>query len=197
MRESPETRESLLLKVRDPRNREAWEEFSALYRPIAYRLARRRGLQDADAEDLAQRVMVSVSGAIKDWQKDSERGTFRAWLARIARNAITNALSRTRFDAATGGTSVVERLQQQVDDSGEFETAIEEEHRRAVLRMAAERIQHEFHETTWLAFWLTSVDGLSVEAAAAEIGKSVGVVYASRSRIMRRLQAAIREIDSE
>ena len=109
----PETRNSLLLKVRDPADAVAWEEFVAIYRPLIYRLARRRGLQDADAEDLAQRVLVSVSEAIRTWEKDERRGTFRAWLLRVARNAIINALTRTRPDAAVGGTSVMEQLEAQ------------------------------------------------------------------------------------
>jgi RNA polymerase sigma-70 factor (ECF subfamily) len=186
-----------LLRVRDSQNREAWEEFSALYRPIAYRLARQRGLQDADAEDLAQRVLVSVSQAIKNWNKDEERGTFRAWIVRIARNAITNALARRPFDAAAGGTSVLERLENAGDQSADLAAAIEEEHGRAVLRLAAERIRPEFQESTWLAFWLSSVEGMSVDTVAAEIGKSVGVVYTSRSRVMRRLQSVVRELDAD
>jgi RNA polymerase sigma-70 factor (ECF subfamily) len=185
----------LLLKVRNPQNREAWQEFSALYRPLAYRLARRRGLQHADAEDLAQRVMLSLSDAIKTWTKDAERGTFRAWLARIARNAITNALTRRPMDAAFGGSSVIEQLNSVECGADSISNVIEEEHRRAVLRLAAERIRHEFQESTWLAFWLTSVEGQSIEQAAQEIRKSAGVVYAARSRIMRRLQIAVRELD--
>ena len=84
----PETRNSLLLQVRNPRDAAAWEQFVAIYRPAVYRLARREGLQDADAEDLAQGVLLSVSKAIGEWEKDEKRGTFRAWLLRVARNAI-------------------------------------------------------------------------------------------------------------
>lgn len=89
MSQLPETRNSLLIKVRNTAQAEAWEEFSAICRPAVYRLARRQGLQDADAEDLAQRVLVSVSAAIPTWQKDESRGTFRSWLLRVARNAIS------------------------------------------------------------------------------------------------------------
>jgi len=77
MSKIPETRESLLLQMRDPGNTTAWEQFCAVYRPAMYRLARRRGLQDAEAEDLAQHVMISVTRSIGQWQKDPARGTFR------------------------------------------------------------------------------------------------------------------------
>jgi len=193
----PETRNSLLLKVRDPADADAWKEFVAIYRPAVYRLARRRGLQDADAEDLAQRVLVSVSTAIQTWEKDESRGTFRAWLLRVARNAIINALTRRPPDAAVGGPGASEELDGRGAEYGAIDDLIEDEHRRAVFRWAATEVRSEFHETTWLAFQLTAVDGLSVEDAAAEIGKSTGSVYAARSRVMRRLKAKVVEFQSE
>ena len=64
MSEFPDTRESLLLQVRDPENREAWDQFAQIYRPIIFRTALARGLQDADAHDLAQKVLIAVASAI-------------------------------------------------------------------------------------------------------------------------------------
>ena len=64
----PETRASLLMRVRDRNDHEAWYEFEEIYRPVIYRIAMFKGLQSADAEDLAQRVMLSVSGAIDRFQ---------------------------------------------------------------------------------------------------------------------------------
>jgi len=197
MTELPDTRDSLLLRVRNPTDVEAWDAFVAIYRPAIYRLARRRGLQDADAEDLAQRVLMSVSEAIRTWEKDERRGTFRAWLLRVARNAIINALTRSPPDAAAGGTSVLEQLETQVAGDNTIDTLIEDEHRRAVFRWAASEVRAEFHEATWMAFQLTAIDGFSGDDAAAEIGKSTGSVYASRSRVMRRLKAMVLEFESE
>ena len=110
MTEFPETRESLLVLVRSPENREAWDQFVALYRPVIYRLARRRGLQDADAQDLAQQVLMAVASAIGSWKKAGESVRFRHWLRRVARNAIVNALARRPHDRAAGGSSVQELL---------------------------------------------------------------------------------------
>ena len=195
--ELPETRESLLLGIRDPENAVAWEQFVAVYRPAVVRLARRRGLQDADAEDLAQQVLISVSRSIGNWEKDARRGTFRGWLLRVARNEIVNALTRGRRAAGRGGTSVLERLKQQPADDDAVQVLIEDEHRRAVFRWAADEARREFQEATWLAFWLTTIESLPVEEAAVELGRSVGSVYAARSRVMRRLKEKVREIDAE
>lgn len=197
MTELPDTSENLLLRLSDAEDAAAWERFVAVYRPTVYRLARRRGLQNADAEDLAQQVMDSVSRVIGDWRKDAARGSFRTWLFRVARNACVNALTRCPRDSARGGTSVEWQLQLCPVPEDAIERLIEEEHQRAAFRWAAEEVRPEFHDATWLAFWLTTIDGLSVEQVAEELGKSVGSVYTSRSRIMRRLKVKVREFEAD
>jgi len=191
----PETRESLLLRVGDPANGEAWREFAAIYRPAAYRFARRRGLQDADAEDLAQRVLVAIAGQIAEWRPASPKGSFRAWLSTVARNMIVNAVTRQKPDAGQGGSSVIERLRNQ-PAAEEAEAEFDEEYRRALFRLASDQVRQEFHETTWQAFWLTAVENVTIGETAARLGKSEGVIYAGRSRVMRRLKEKVREIEA-
>ena len=67
MTHSPDTRESLLLRIRDSQDREAWQEFVSIYRPLIYRVGRRHGLQDADAQNLAQEVLQKVERKANDW----------------------------------------------------------------------------------------------------------------------------------
>jgi len=193
----PETRDSLLVQIRDTEDAAAWKRFVAVYRPAVFRLAVRRGLQETDAEDLAQRVMIAVSRAIGSWTKDAARGTFRSWLLRIARNEIINALTRRPRDAGRGGTSVIKALEQFPSEGDDIVALVDDEHRRAVFRWAAEEIRPEFHEATWQAFWLSSAEGQAVDDVAVKLGKSVGAVYAARSRIIRRLKEVVRESEAE
>src|ERR1700736_4307969 len=71
MPESPETRPSLLVRIRDAQDRDAWGQFVELYGPVVYRFGRKRGLQDADAADLTQTVFQAVSGAIQRLDYDA------------------------------------------------------------------------------------------------------------------------------
>ena len=108
MPEFPDTSESLIIQVRDPADREAWERFEQLYRPVVFRIARAKGLQHADALDLVQQVLLSVSGAISRYEKRDDGRPFRNWLSRITRNAIVRALSRGPRDKASGGTQIMD-----------------------------------------------------------------------------------------
>ncbi len=106
----PETNESLILRVKDPADAASWSDFLSIYRPVVVRMACGRGLQHADADDLAQQVFLSVAKAIEAWEPDAHQPPFRVWLSRITRDAIVNTLTRRKPDAPGGSTSVQEML---------------------------------------------------------------------------------------
>src|SRR5439155_3254735 len=96
MAEAPLTRPSLLLRLRDAGDQQAWEEFVDLYAPLVYGFARKHGLQDADAADLTQEVLRAVAGAVPRLDYDPARGSFIAWLLTVVRNKLLNFLAAAR-----------------------------------------------------------------------------------------------------
>lgn len=192
MQDSLETRESLLIRLRDPRDRDAWDRFVSIYRPLVYRVARMRGVRETDAQDLTQNVLLSVSQAIADWTP-REGTRFRHWLARVAKNAAINSLSRQPKDQGRGGSGFSAALSEIANP--EIERLYELEYRRQLYRRAAEIVRNRADENTWLAFSLTMIDGLSVEATAARLKMAVGSVYAARSRVVRRLRDQVKELE--
>ena len=197
MTEFPETRSSLLAHVRSPENLEAWEEFVLVYRPVIYRMARRRGMQDADAQDIVQTVLTRVAGAIGRWEKKDPSSRFRHWLRRVAKNAILTALSRAPRDPASGGSSVRDLLDEVPAPPSDVEQEIELEYMREQYLRAAVVVRTDVDSETWQAFELTVIDGRSCENAAALLNKSIGAVYAARSRIVRRLRDQIRSLEGD
>jgi RNA polymerase sigma-70 factor (ECF subfamily) len=192
MTESPETRLSLIVRLKDRADQEAWGEFLEIYRPLVYRLALAKRLQHADAEDVVQQVFGAVARAVDRWEPDVERARFRTWLTTIAHNAIVNALTRQAPDRASGNTAERELLAEYAADPAESQMLLAES-RREIFQWAARRVREEFELQTWDAFWLTAVEGREVAAAAAELKKQPGAIYAARSRVMRRLREAVSE----
>lgn len=193
--EFPETRASLLLQVQAGDDPKAWDEFIAVYRPIVYRLARRRGLQDADAEDLAQQVLLSVARSIEGWQKRDESVRFRHWLRRVAKNAIVNLLTRGPKEQAAGSTSVYELLHQHDADEDAIARDLELEYRREIFFRAAAIVQSEIASDSWKVFELAVIEDIPIEQVAATLGKSVGAAYAARSRVMKRLRRCVEDME--
>ncbi len=195
MTHSPDTRESLLLRIRDSQDREAWQEFVSIYRPLIYRVGRRHGLQDADAQNLAQEVLQKVERKADDWLPGQAQGSFRRWLATVSRNAAIDAIRRVSPDAARGGTSVREVLQGVAVECDATESAFRLELERQAFRWAARRIRDEFTEPTWIAFWETMVEGQPCADVAARLGRSIGAIYTARSRVMQRLKEELEHFD--
>lgn len=198
MADSPATRQSLLVRLKNPRDEPAWAEFVEIYAPLIDRLARARGLQAADAADLTQEVFRAVAVAIDRYDPDPARGSFRGWLFRIARNLIINLLAARRTRPLATGDSDIQEMLERVPAPDGAETALfEAEYRRRVFLWAADQIHGEFRRATWQAFWLTAVEGRAAKDAAQAAGISVGAVYIARSRVMARLRAIIEQVEGE
>ena len=196
MNEPPTTRRSLIVKLRDPADTIAWGEFVAIYEPLVYGLARRKGLQDADARDLCQDIFRAVAGAVERW--DPARGSFRAWLSRIARNLLINFVTRRQFQPrGSGATSVQEILEAQPAVDASATALFEAEYQMQLFRWAADEVRGQFAPTTWQAFWQTAVEDRPPAEVAAELRLSVGAVYVARSRVLARLRRRIEQLGDE
>lgn len=192
------TRYSLLLRIQDPRDERAWGEFVSLYEPLVYGLARRKGLQDADARDLCQEVLRAVAKAAGRFKPNPVQGSFRTWLFRIARNLMLNLLRQQRRQGRGSGESdLIRLLEAQPAPSDEYSRMLERDYRRRLFRFAAESIRGQFAPATWDAFWLTAVENRAASEAAAQVGLSVGAVYIAKSRVLARLRQRVLEIEGE
>jgi RNA polymerase sigma-70 factor (ECF subfamily) len=194
MPEFPETSHSLIARVKDLADGEAWTEFLGIYRPVVYRMAVRRGMQDADAQDVTQRVFLSVSQAIERWEPGPERPPFRAWLVTVTRNAITQWLMQSRRDVGAGTSSLMDLLEALPSDDPQTTVEFLLEGRREALRWATQQIRAEFSESTWTLFWQTAVEGISVAKVAASSGRSPGAIYMARFRVLERLKQKVQEV---
>jgi RNA polymerase sigma-70 factor (ECF subfamily) len=194
---SPTTRVSLLLGIRDPKDRVAWGEFVQIYAPLIHAYGQRRGLQDSDAADLTQEVFRCLVRSAPEFRYDPSRGSFRGWLYTVTRNALRKLGTRkARQTNGTGDTEVRHILEQQPDPATDEENW-HREYQWNLFQWAAEKVRVEFREATWLAFWRTAVLGEGVDQVADELGVSPGAVYIARSRVTARSRLEIRTVEGE
>lgn len=194
----PETRASLILRLPDAADVAAWDEVLTIYGPLVYRLALRQGLQQTDAEDLVQEVFTAIARSVSKWLERTDRGKFRAWLLRIARNTAINLLTRRPKGAiGAGGDDAVRSLAEIPHPSPELSNQFDLAYRRDVFRWAAQRVQESVTEPTWQAFWLTQVEGRPIADAARQVEMSVGAVYVARSPVMTRLRELVSQLENE
>ncbi|QEG00254.1 RNA polymerase sigma factor RpoE [Stieleria maiorica] len=197
MTDFPETRESLIRRVKDTGDRCAWEEFSSMYRPVIYRVAKSRGMQDADAQDLAQQVLLAVSSAIGRWEKQCAETKFRHWLSRITRNAVVKFMTRGPRDVAVGGTGMLDWLEECPDPDSETAQRFDLEYRRQLYLTASDQVRRKIQPQSWQIFQMTVLDGGSIEDAARQTDRTIGSVYAVRSRVMRQLREAVSRLEAD
>jgi RNA polymerase sigma-70 factor (ECF subfamily) len=190
------TRPSLLIRIRDARDADAWNQFVALYGPLVYRYGRKYGLQDADADDLAQAVLQAVAGAIQRLDYDPRQGSFRGWLFQVVRNQLRKLLARRKRAAVgSGDTHVQAVLEAQPAPEPADEALWQEKYQEELFRWAARQVRPQVAESSWQAFWLTAVEGKSAREIAPGLGMTVGAVYTAKSRVLNRIREVIQRLE--
>ncbi len=187
MPQVPRTRHSLILRLRNRSDADAWNQFVELYEPLVYRLMIKCGLQPTDAGDQTQEVMTSVAKAINRWNPDENRGKFRTWLYRISKNTLADYWKKLqRIPQAGLDSEFIRRAEdEQLDD--QFDQA----YRERVFVLAANKIKAKVSPKTWDAFWLSSMDQMPIGAIAEKLDLTPGNIYVAKSRVMKQLQDAV------
>ncbi|TWU44752.1 RNA polymerase sigma factor [Rubripirellula tenax] len=194
------TRGSLLLRIRSHEDQAAWSEFVEIYLPLIYAYARKQGLQDADASDVAQDVLTSINGAISRFDYDPKQGKFRGYLFTVTRNQIGKSWKKKVGSAGSGNTAVHQMLEQVADPAGDpadDEEHWNQQHQQRLMQWASEKVQAEVTPATWQAFELTSIANQKAQTVAETLGLSVGAVYIAKSRVIKRIRELIQSIEPD
>jgi RNA polymerase sigma-70 factor (ECF subfamily) len=198
MPEAPATRQSLLLRLRDLQDHEAWTQFVDVYAPLIYAYVRKRGVQDADAADLTQACLRKVTDHIGNLNYDPACDSFRGWLFTIVRNKLNDFYARPKHLWQGSGDSQVHALiANHADRESTSEEEWEREYERSLFSWAADKVMPQVQPKTWQAFWKTAVENKPGEQVAKELGISVAAVYIAKSRVIYRLRELIRQMQDE
>lgn len=195
MTDTPNTRITLIRKIRDRNDAQAWEEFVDLYHPTIISICRRKGLQHADANDIAQEVLARVSSSIEQFTFSGSRATFRGWLYRITRNLTMDYFRKQNREPEIADAAETHLIGSS-DESKESD-AFRIEFQRQVFIRVANQVRGQCSHNAWQAFWQVDVEQRSPDEVAAELNITRGALYVSKSRVIAKLRKAAQELLDE
>lgn len=184
---------TLLQRLKDKQDEDAWAELSEVYEPLLTRWVRMHEIQDADADDLVQEVLVAINRHSVSFEHNGHAGAFRKWLRvtlhnRIraywkAKGKLPKPMSNTADSLEANG--LLDRL---ADPHSEISQQWDAEHDRYVLEQLLRIVRKEFQSTTWTAFFKTSVEGVDAKEVAESLGITLNAVMIAKSRVLQRLR---------
>jgi RNA polymerase sigma-70 factor (ECF subfamily) len=192
-----ETSLTLLARLRGtPADQPAWGQFVARYGRKIHGWCRHWGLQEADAEDVTQDVLLKLAAKMHDFSYDRS-GSFRAWLKTLTHHAWQDFAAGRRRAGAAGGGSAVRDLLHTVAAREDLLARLGEEFDRELLDAASARVRQRVQPHTWEAFRLTALEGLSGAEAAGRLGMKVATVFVAKSKVQRMLQKELQRLEAD
>jgi RNA polymerase sigma-70 factor (ECF subfamily) len=183
------TSATLIERLKDARDADAWVRLVGLYSPLIRAWADRLNVRGADADDLVQEVMAVVVRRFPEFVHPNKPGAFRGWLRAIAANCARTVWKGRRLNpTAPGGTDFHTYLARLEDPADDFARAWERDHDLHVTHKLLDRVRGDFEPRTWELFARFVLDGLSADEVAAEAGTTANAVYIAKSRILSRLR---------
>jgi RNA polymerase sigma factor (sigma-70 family) len=190
----PPTRATLLTLLReDPLDQAGWDEFVERYGRHIYRWCRQWNLQDADAEDVTQDILVKLTQKLRVFAYDPSR-SFRGWLKTVAHHAWRD-FEDSRHARRAKGDSQVQDLILTLEAREDLAKKLEEAFDLELLEAAKVRVRLRVAPHTWEAFRLMALEGLPVAEVAARVRLQVAMVYVAKSKVQKMLQEEIGKLE--
>jgi RNA polymerase sigma factor (sigma-70 family) len=184
------TNPTLLNRLCDWRDHEAWVDFVTRYDPVIRLSCRRYRLSAEHTDELCQRVWIDLARRMRTFRYDPGK-TFRGWLRRLCQSRAIDLLRKKNADPALSlEDQPVESLLQEAP--AEFEAEEDAGAERPVLLHLADQVQNAVRRRvsaeTWQVFWIVAVLGQSVREAAVAAGISYYAAFAAQKRVRRMLR---------
>ncbi len=173
---------------------EAWSRFVLVYGPQVVRWCRNYGLQEADAHDVAQDVLLQFSKQIGRFEYDPSK-SFRGWLRTLVHASWYAWVNRKR-DWHTGtGDVKAQSLLEELPARENLVARLEEEYDRELLELAIEHVRNRVEAHTWETFRLLALDNVSGKEVAEKLALKLNTVYAIRNKVQRMIREEMARLD--
>lgn len=191
----PNTSPTLLTRLRrDPSNEVAWDEFIEHYGRHLYRWCRQWRLQEADAEDVAQEILLKLARKLRDFEYNP-KSSFRGWLKTVAHHTWRDFVDGQRLARSIADEQAWELLQS-AEAREDLAHKLEEAFDLELLEAAKVQVQLRVAPHTWEAFRLVAIEGVPVTEVANKVHMQVAMVYVAKSKVQKLLQEEIHKLEA-
>ena len=189
-----ETSASLLQRLRQQPDSDAWQLLVHIYTPLLQQWLGRYGLQASDVDDLIQDVLAVVVREMPQFEHNQHKGAFRRWLRTILVNRLRGFWRARQSRPLAGNSDLGQMLDQFEDPQSGLSQLWDKEHDRHVMARLLEQIEPEVTPSTWQAFRRVVLDGKDEETVAVELGISVNAVFIAKSRVLAKLRREAQDL---
>jgi RNA polymerase sigma-70 factor (ECF subfamily) len=191
------TSPTLLGRLRqDPADQASWAEFVERYGRRICGWCLQAKLQEADAEDVTQMVLVRLAGRMRTFAYDPSR-SFRGWLRTLTRHAWSDFVAAQKRGVRGTGDSAVAGHLDTLPAREDLVARLEEQFDQEVLDEATARVRLRVDPASWEAFRLLAVEGLSGAEAAGRLGRSVAAVFKAKARVQAMLRDEVARLEGD
>lgn len=180
-----DTSKSLLGRISQSQNEDAWRFFVSLYAPFIRSCLTQKNVPNSDRDDLCQDTLTQVFKGISQFNHNGRPGAFRQWLKTIVTRNVWNYFqSKSNKNASPQEIDITSIP----NDNDDLVDQWEREHDRYVINKMLSLVKTEFAPSSWHAFRLVSLEGQSPEKAGRQLGMTINAVVIAKSRVLRRLR---------
>jgi RNA polymerase sigma-70 factor (ECF subfamily) len=182
--------ESRLLDAAKAQSPDAWRELVDRYSWLVFQWARNAGLSSQDAGEVVQTVLVQVAAYLPSFEKDGRKASFRRWLRTVTRTKIADFLRMNgKQPQGEGGSTAHQRLLEIAETGDPSHSQSPEARSQAeLLWQLVDRLEDDFEESTWQAFWMTVVEGKTAAEVAQSLKITPNAVRIAKWRVLTRLR---------
>ena len=193
-----QTSATLLDRLRNTTDSDAWERFATFYQPVIYRYAKRCGCSDQMGWDIVQETLVDLLSIMPAFEYDQTRGRFRAFLHRVVRHRVLCAFRReSRYVNEADGASTEGLLVNDETGADIVAARWEEEWQRQLLSAALKKLQQHTQPRTFQAFRAYVLEGRPVDDVCTEFALEPNALYQIRHRLVERLKQVVEGLESD
>ena len=188
------TRSSVIRAVADTQNEAAWQRLFDLYAGFVFSIARSKGLNDSDADDIVQTVFADLARNLPTFEYDRAKGRFRSYLSGLVHWRVNDRLRSGKRDAELKSAFWDEAKSAASAEDEDFE---EREWQQAALEEALRRIKPEVRPEHYAAFVASAVEGQDTDVVTKLYGISRDSLYQIRKRLTVKLRENLPEVLAE